>query len=96
MEGQHADSHYFAFSVDVVGTGRQKCSYGSIINLDAVRKMHAGGGQETITLQVMALMVFSCSLGHVYRKKEPLVDESNGILSVLSYMCPLNYHVKEN
>ena len=60
------------------------------------QKMHAGGGRETITLQVMALMVFSCSLGHVHRKKEPLVDESNGILSILSYMCPLNYHVKEN
>ena len=33
----------------------------------------------------LSLMVFSCSLGHVYRKKEPLVNESNGILSD---MCP--------
>ena len=32
MEGQHVDSHYFAFSVDVVGIGRQKCVYRSIKN----------------------------------------------------------------
>ena len=53
MEGQHTDSHYFCLLGRRSGYESSKMHVWAN-HLDVVPKKYAGGGQETIILQVMA------------------------------------------